>query len=1126
MNAMLRRRTLAVLALAMVTLGLVAASASARSGATNPANLSATPLSPDETITGGKSDGARLAQTDPSLLGRTDSTPVNVMIKYDYDATASYAGGVAGLAATSPSVTGKELKDNKGAVQAYESYTGGVTEKIDKAIADAVPDAVVKQSYDTVYGGVSAQVPANQISSVLEVPGVVAVQKDALRKPDFGSIAWIGAPRVWPSQGGAARAGKGQIVGVIDTGIWPEHPSFRNTGLPAPPGTYGCQFGTGLDPLLGQPFTCNNKLIGAYAFTQTYMSVIGSVPGEFCNNATGQCSARDSEGHGTHTTSTAAGDVVDSAPLFGVERGPVAGVAPGAYVIMYRVCLAQGCFNSDSVNAVKQAILDGVDVINFSIGGGANPYADPVELAFLDAFNAGINVNASAGNSGPGAGTAEHGGPWVTTVGASTWDHFFSSTLHLASTDGSTLNKPGVTITAPINSPTPVVLATSLPGQTAICDKIQAAGTATGKIVACQRGGNARVDKGYNVLQGGAAGMILYNAISQDVETDNHWLPAIHVDGPNADLVSFLAKPGVTATFATGTETLTQPDVMATFSSRGPVGDFIKPDITAPGIQVLMGMTPQPTGITNGPPGQLYQAIAGTSMSSPHAAGASALVRAAHPSWTPAEVKSALMTTALQDVTKENGTTDFDPFDAGAGSLQVNDAVAAPLVFDETTADFVSSATNPLNRIDLNLASIDATTMTGKITTQRTAINVSGKDLKFDIKITEPAGVDIIVGNNNKPLSIAKNSSLTFPITISAPAVANGQYFARITLFPNKGEHNVTIPVAFVRKQGVVTLTHACAPTSIPTETGVAHCSTSVANLGSTAANVSLSVANDDNGKLDYSNASPPASIVNNAVTWSGSLSPAVPPQVTSITAGGSPAGYLPLSALRHRAVRGNRRLDHELQRPAVLLRRRAVHAGRRRVERVPRDRRRHGLRHRVHAAAIPEPQPAEQRGRAVLERSQPACGSCRRRHPGGHPDRRRQQVARGRLGSHPELQQRHEPLVPGLDPAGSDALDREHHDGVRHRGCRRPGLGRQLGRREPRRDERQEPRRPARERLGLHHPPDAADRRWYSDDHLRRLQQEGRHIHLARQHDVEPDAGRDAGAADDYGLQPVASAE
>ncbi len=899
MNAMLRRRALAlgVLALATISLGIVAASASAQDAATKPGNLTATPLAPVETIDGAKSDVARLAQTDPSLLGRTDSTPVNVMIKYDYDATASYTGGVAGLAATSPSATGKDLKDNKAAVTAYESYTAGVTEKIDRAVADAVPSAVVRESYETVYGGVSAQVPANEIQQLLDVPGVVAVQKDALRKPDFGSVNWIGAPYVWQSLGGADNAGKGQIVGVLDTGIYPEHQFFRDTGLPAPPGTYGCQFGSGLDPQLGAAFSCNHKLIGAYAFTQTYMSVIGAVPGEFCNNATRQCSARDSEGHGTHTTSTAAGDVVDTAPLFGVERGPVAGVAPGAYVIMYRVCLAQGCFNSDSVNAVNQGIKDGVDVINFSIGGGANPYSDPVELAFLDAFNAGINVNASAGNSGPGAGTAEHGGPWVTTVGASTWDHFFTSTLHLSSTDGSKLDKPGVTITAPTASPTPVVLASTLPGQTAICDKVQAAGTAAGKIVACQRGGNARVDKGFNVLQGGAVGMILYNAISQDVETDNHWLPAIHVDGPNADLLAFLAKPGVTATFATGTESPTQPDVMATFSSRGPVGDFIKPDITAPGIQVLAGMTPQPTGITNGPPGQLYQAIAGTSMSSPHAAGSSALVRAAHPSWTAAEVKSALMTTALQDVTKENGTTDFDPFDAGAGSLQVIDAVDAPLVFDETTAHYIASAGDPLHRIDLNLPSVDATTMTGKITTQRTAINVSGKNLKLEVQIQQPDGVTITVGNNNKPLQIDKDASLTFPITISAPAVPNGQYFGRVTLVPNKGEHKVTIPVAFVRKQGLVTLTHACAPTSIPTKTGLAHCSASVANLGSTAANVSLSVANDDGGKLDYSNASPPASIVSNAVTWSGTLSPAVPPQVTSITAGGSPAGYLPLSA-------------------------------------------------------------------------------------------------------------------------------------------------------------------------------------------------------------------------------------
>jgi Subtilase family. len=150
------------------------------------------------------------------------------------------------------------------------------------------------------------------------------------------------------------------------------------------------------------------------------MTVVGSDGQEFCNNTTHVCSPRDSEGHGTHTTTTAGGDCVASAMLYGVERGPVCGIAPGAHIETFRVCLVQGCFSSDSVSAVQQAITDGVNVINFSISGGASPFTDPVELAFLDAFNAGISVNASAGNAGPGAATSDHGGPWVTTVGAST----------------------------------------------------------------------------------------------------------------------------------------------------------------------------------------------------------------------------------------------------------------------------------------------------------------------------------------------------------------------------------------------------------------------------------------------------------------------------------------------------------------------------------------------------------------------------------------------------------------------------------------------------------------------------------------------------------------------------------
>ena len=327
-------------------------------------------------------------------------------------------------------------------------------------------------------------------------------------------------------------------------------------------------------------------------------------PTEYCNNATKKCSARDSEGHGTHTASTAVGDPVASAKLFGVERGPISGVAPGAKLIAYRVCLSAGCYSSDSMDAIQQAIDDGVDVINYSISGGNDPYTDAVELAFLDAFNAGISVNASAGNEGPGPATVAHASPWVTSVGASTSDRFFVSALHL--TDGTAVfDKPGVTITAGLTSQ-PVVAASTWGD--ALCQNPPPVGAASGKVVLCQRGTNGRIQKGYIEMLGGAVGMILYNATKLDLETDNHFLPAIHIEGPNADLVAFVAAhPAAKATWASGVATATRGDVMAAFSSRGPAPDFVKPDVTAPGIQVLAGMTPKPTpapaGVDSGAPG-------------------------------------------------------------------------------------------------------------------------------------------------------------------------------------------------------------------------------------------------------------------------------------------------------------------------------------------------------------------------------------------------------------------------------------------------------------------------------------------------------------------------------------------
>ena len=269
-----------------------------------------------------------------------------------------------------------------------------------------------------------------------------------------------------------------------------------------------------------------------------------ALPGEFCNNTTGKCSARDADGHGTHTASTAAGDFVQSAKIFGIERGPINGIAPGAYVMAYRVCLEKGCFQSDSVAAIQQAILDGVDVINFSIGGGSEPFTDPVELAFLDFYKSGGLANASAGNSGPGAGTAEHGGPWVNTVGASTSPRHFLSTLQLRAADGARFNARGSTINPGIDPRTPVVLATDIGGDD-ICEKDFPAGAAAGKIVVCRRGRVAgRNATTFNVKQGGGVGEILYNPTHQNLFTDNFWVPTIMLDGPEPanSLLAFLSR--------------------------------------------------------------------------------------------------------------------------------------------------------------------------------------------------------------------------------------------------------------------------------------------------------------------------------------------------------------------------------------------------------------------------------------------------------------------------------------------------------------------------------------------------------------------------------------------------------
>src|SRR5262245_17043044 len=882
------RFVLLIAALLLLLLGVDASAA--------PRHLTLSERSPSlvSTVQAGKAPTSRLAQTDPSLLGRSGTAPLQVVIKLDYDSVATYSGGVRGLSATSPSVTGTSLSRATAAKQRYLAYIVDKEKAFRADLAKRVPAARVGTSLRTVYGGVAARVPANSVAGILKIPGVVAVQRDEVNHPlTDSSPEFLGAPTVYSQLGTTANAGQGVVFGDLDTGVWPEHPSFADQGnLPAPPGPARvCNFGDNPLTPANDPFVCQHKLIGGQPFLATYLSDPARSAAEPFHTA------RDSNGHGTHTASTAGGNMVQNVSVFGALLGDIHGLAPGAWVMEYKVCGIQGCFASDSAAAVGRAILDGVNVINFSISGGTVPFSDPVELAFLDAYAADVFVSTSAGNEGPGAGTVNHLSPWVSSVAASTQTREFATTLTVRAGNGDVFTMDGASIT-PGAGPAPIVLSSETPYSNALCSSPAPAGTFTGKIVACQRGGNARVDKGFNVLQGGAVGMVLYNPTLADVETDNHWLSAVHL----ADGTSFVAfmnsHSGEVASFPAGHSRNGHGDVMAAFSSRGPGGNFIKPDVTAPGVQILAGHTPTPESITEGPPGQFFQAIAGTSMSSPHNAGAAILLKAMHPDWAPGQIKSALMTTAVESVVKEDGVTPADPFDFGSGRIQLHTSWMPGLTFDETAARMAALAKDPLNAVNLNIPSIDAPIMPGRLTTIRTAKNVSGVRLKYRAETTAPAGATITVQPKKFTLDPGQTIELTITIESSAPPA---QYFGEVRLEP-KQQHShhhqqqvptLHLPVAFRTGQAQVSLSSTCSPNAIQVH-DLSSCQVAATNTSFDTTTVDLRTRL--NKKLKVQSASG-AFIVDNRTVVKPNVSLAGAQAGVPSIGPGTVAGYIPLDA-------------------------------------------------------------------------------------------------------------------------------------------------------------------------------------------------------------------------------------
>ena len=672
----------------------------------------------------------------------------------------------------------------------------------DKVLRDAglSPNKKVND-YVTALNGFSARLSFRQAQKLAGNPAVAMVLPDELRQPlTDSSPDFLGLT----SPGGAHSSGltgEGVVVGVIDTGIWPEHPSFADDGsYSTPPITLddsersACEFGNTAHNPADAAFICNNKLIGARQMLDTYRSLIGAEDFEFD-------SARDDDGHGTHTSSTAAGNADVPATVTPHALGTVTGIAPRAHVVMYKGLGALGGFSSDLAAAIDQAVEDGVDVINYSIGGGAS-LTGADDIAFLFAADAGVFVATSAGNSGPGAGTI--GGPasvpWLTSVGASTQTRFFEGTVVL----GNGQEFTGASLTAGVDS-APLVDAAMAHKKKKKGDDLCRPGSlipglVKGAIVLCRRGVIARVDKSLAVLQAGGVGMIMYeNDDAGDRFTDTHFVPSVHVDNtPGLAIKSYIASlPPRKATAAitnTGTSATFAPaPSMTSFSSRGPdpvAEDIIKPDVTAPGMQILAGASPYAD-----PNGNLFQSIAGTSMSSPHVAGLFALLKEANPGWSAAAAKSALMTTASQDVRDNDRVSPADPFDMGAGHVSPGSPGAAGSSFDPGlvydaglfeyaaficavepdfwapgTCEFLEGAGVPMTTTDLNVPSIGVSNVPGSKTIQRTVTSVADSTQTYVVSVEAPDGFDVTVSPNS--FEIDPGESMTYTVTfenVSAP---------------------------------------------------------------------------------------------------------------------------------------------------------------------------------------------------------------------------------------------------------------------------------------------------------------------------------------------------------------------
>lgn len=719
-----------------------------------------------------------------------------------------------------------------------QAYTAQLEAEQDSVLARTGGNTDKIYSYKYGLNGFAARMSIGAAQKLKGMPEVLNVWEDEIRPmATRQSRGFLG---LFDSEAGLRTAreldGDGIIIAVIDSGVAPEHPALQDSreadrpslcrsswaetsflgkwlcrsydkrpdvvAFDEPENWSGeCEAGENFEASL-----CNNKLIGARWFID---GAEGSGPideKEFR-------SARDADGHGTHTATTAAGNFT-SASIFGTLIGDVEGMAPKARVAVYKACWLRpaqtraSCNTSDLANAIDAAVADGVDVISYSIGNTLREITAPDDVALMAAAKAGIIPVVAAGNEGPNLATigSPAGGPWVITTAASTRSGDSAVEAMEVTEPASIAARYAVKealFSAPLTDVGPVegklvlvddadeTLPSGSPGVTSDgCQPLTNGDNVSGNIALMQRSGCLFTDMAMNAEAAGAIAVLVYNIAGDPVvmlgEEGLVEIPALMIGQADANLILAELDAQIDVTVVLEKSLLltsTQSgNVMAGFSGRGPgpVPDILKPDVTAPGVNILAGFTPD---TANALPGENFAYLSGTSMSTPHVAGIAALLRQAHPDWSAAAIRSALITTARQDLQLSGSIAPPNPFDFGGGHIVPNDAFDPGIVYDnsddeydafacgvaspaivQTRCDELQAAGQSFFARDLNQPSISISRLANQEIVTRRVTNVSATTQSYSVQIAAPPGISISI--NPASISIAPGASASFDVTL------------------------------------------------------------------------------------------------------------------------------------------------------------------------------------------------------------------------------------------------------------------------------------------------------------------------------------------------------------------------